>query len=42
MKRPDTPDQVTRENRKNWPRFILILLASAVGGAVAQHRLAGR
>lgn len=34
MKRPDTPDQVTRENRKNWPRFILILLASAVGGAV--------
>ena len=40
MKRPDTPDQVTRENRKNWPRFILILLASAVGGAVLGYSAA--
>ena len=34
MKTPNTPDQVTRDNRKNWPKFILVMLLCTAGGAV--------
>ena len=34
MKTPNTPDQVTRDNRKNWPKFILVMLLCMAGGAV--------
>ena len=34
MKTPNTPDQVTRDNRKSWPKFILVMLLCMAGGAV--------
>ena len=34
MKTPNTPDQVTRDNRTNWPKFILVMLLCMAGGAV--------
>ena len=34
MKTNHNPDQVTRDNRKNWPKFVAILLVSAAAGAV--------
>lgn len=34
MKTPNTPDQVTRDNRKSWPKFILVMLLCMSGGAV--------